>query len=229
MDKDLAQEAVLAALSGNWDLAVDINKKILHKDPKDVDALNRLARAYAELGDIKRAREVSKKVLKIDPFNAIAAKACEKWKILKKGETYTSTPTSPQVFIEEPGKTKMVSLLHLGDPKVLAKLDAGDEVKLNPHAHRASITTKDGSYVGRLPDDLSARLRKLMKLGNEYRVFIKSQDPSDIKVFIKEIRRGEKLSDVPSFPAEKIEYVSFTPPELVHRKEEVLETLDEEE
>ena len=102
----------------------------------------------------------------------------------------------------------------------MAKLDAGDEVKLNSHAHKVSVNTFDGKYIGKLPDDISARLRKLISLGNEYQVFIKSIDKNCIKIFIRETKRVSSLSDTPSFSSERIDYVSFTPPELVHRKEE---------
>ncbi|MEK7112986.1 MAG: tetratricopeptide repeat protein, partial [Patescibacteria group bacterium] len=80
MDIDLAQKAVAQALAGNWKEAVKLNHEILKKDPKDVDALNRMARAYAELGNTKRAKGLVEKVLKIDPFNTIASKALKKWK-----------------------------------------------------------------------------------------------------------------------------------------------------
>jgi len=228
--KDLAQEAISKALSCEWEEALGLNEEILLSDPSDVDALNRLARASAELGKFKKAREVAQKVLKIDPFNNIAAKALSKWKNLKNGgEAYSSNPTRAHLFLEEPGKTKIVSLLHLGSLKVLASLDAGDEVHLNTHSHRVAVTTSDGKYIGRLADDLSARLRKLISYGNEYLVFIKSANNSDVKVFIREAERSQKLKDVSSFSTEKIDYISFTPPELVHKKGEGLIETDEDE
>lgn len=229
MDTDLAQKAVSAAISGSWKQAAEINKQILKDNSKDVDALNRLARAFAELGNLVSARKTAKKVLKLDPFNTIATKSLEKWKGLRKGETYKSVPSSAQAFLEEPGKTKIVPLLHLGDAKVIAKLDAGDEVKLNPHGHRISITTVDGKYLGRLADDLSARLRKLIRYGNEYRVYVKSTGKNDLKIFVRETKRAEHLSDIPSFSTEKVDYISFTPPELVHKKEDTLSEEDVEE
>jgi tetratricopeptide (TPR) repeat protein len=229
MNGDLAQEAISAALNGNWVEAKKINEKILKEDAENSDALNRLARAYAELGNLQKAKSTCQKVLKIDPFNAIAVKSLEKWKTLKKGDTYVSHPSQPQTFLEEPGKTKVVSLLFLGSPKLLAKLDTGDEVILDTHSHRVSVTTTDNKYVGRLPDDLSARLRKLTKLGNLYKVFIKSVSTNDVKVFIKEEKRVPKLADVPSFPGEKIDYISFTPPELVHSRSDVTHTQEEDE
>ena len=229
MDGDLAQAAISAALSGKWEKAKEINLQILSRDQKNIDALNRLARAYSELGNIEKARSTCQKVLKYDAFNTIAERSLNKWKTLKKGDTYTSRPSNPQTFLEEPGRTKIVTLLFPGDPKLLAKLDTGDEVLIDTHSHRASITTVDNKYVGRLPDDLSARLKNFIQRGNIYKVFIKSVRINEVKVFIKEMTRTKQLSNTPSFIGERIDYISFTPPELIHKKPETTELSDEEE
>jgi tetratricopeptide (TPR) repeat protein len=225
---DLAQKAILSALSCEWEKAVTLNKKILKENSKDVDALNRLARAYAELGKLKKAKTTAKKVTKIDPFNNIALKSLSRWKNIQKGKSYSSNPTKAQAFLEEPGKTKMVCLMHLGGSEILAKVDAGDEVLLNTHSHRVGVTTSDGKYIGRLPDNLSARLRKLISLGNEYQTLVKSITCDEVKVFIKEVKRSPKLADIPSFSGEKIDYISFTPPELVHKNEKPDVTSEDE-
>jgi tetratricopeptide (TPR) repeat protein len=216
MNDDLAQDAIKYALQADWQKALHANQLIIQHDPSDVDALNRLARSYAELGNFAKARETVQHVLKIDQFNKIAQKSFDRWKGLKNGDVAPSGPSSAQTFLEEPGKTKIVELRHLGSAETIAELDSGDEVKHNCHSHRVSITTNSGKYVGRLADDLSARLRKLVQLGYEYSMYLKSVDKNEIKVFIKEMKRPSKLSDMPSFPSEKINYISFTPPELVH-------------
>lgn len=218
MEQNLAQEAISAALDGNWQKALKLNRQILKEGKDDIDALNRMARAYAELGDIKKAKKTAKKVLKLDPFNSIAQRALKKWKGLRAGGSALSQPTSPQAFLEEPGKTKIISLLHVGAPSVLAKLNSGDEVRLITHRHRVSVVSKEGKYIGRFPDDLAARLRKLIHAGNEYQVLIKSIDDEGVKIFIRETKRAKPLINVASFSSEKIDYVSFTPPELVHKK-----------
>ena len=226
----LAQEAVKAALCGDWKKAIEVNGDILKKTPVDLDALNRLSKAFAELGKVEKAKTLAKKVLKLDHFNSIAKKSLEKWKSLGNEDIYSIAPSKAQIFLEEPGKTKIISLLHLGDTKVVASLDCGDEVKMSHHSHRVSIFTMDGKYIGKLPDDLSARLRYLITGGNAYQVFIKSVDKKEVKVIIQEVVRSKKLSEVPSFPPEKIDYVSFTPPEFVHKKEELaIETDTDEE
>lgn len=220
MDIDLAQKAISLALMGSWKEAVIVNKNILSDSPNDIDALNRLARAQAELGQLTQAKKSAGKVLKLDPFNTIAAKSLKKWKGLKRGESQKSSILPAQLFLEEPGRTRIVDLLNCADEKTLAKMDAGDEVLINPRSHRISVLSQQGRYLGRLPDDLSARLRKLISHGYQYRIFIKSQEPRDIKIFVREVKRPKEFSDLNSFSAEKIEYVSFTPPELVHKKED---------
>jgi tetratricopeptide (TPR) repeat protein len=221
MDNNLSQRAVNLALNGRWEEALELNKEILKKNPGNIDALNRMARAYAELGNIPNARKAANKVLKIDSYNAIAKKSIEKWKRLKSTEPTRTSPVDPKTFLEEPGKTKIVSLVNLGDKNVLAQIDSGDEVQFNTHGHRISICTADGKTVGKLPDDISARIKQLCEYGNEYRIHIKSAGQDAVKVFIRETVRSEKLSDFPSFSGDKVDYIAFTPPELVHKKEDL--------
>lgn len=224
MDNLLAQEAVGFALSGNWKEALDINLKILKQQPQDVEALNRLARAYKELGQMTKARSTTQKVIKIDPANQIALKAIARWEALKEIDKTTQSGITADAFLEEPGKTKLVTLMHPGDKKVLAKLDSGNEVSLLVHPHRISVVTTEKKYIGRLPDDLAARLRRMIKAGNKYIVRIKSVNKNEIGVFIRETFAKE----TPSFLPEKIEYVSFTPPEFVHKEGGPLNLSEEE-
>lgn len=217
MDTSASQTAISLALSGNWSEALKVNLEIILDSPEDIDAINRVARAYWELGKISESREATNKVLEIDPVNPIALKCLEK---CKSGESHTSHfsgPASTETFLEEPGKTKLVTLLNLGDDKIFADLDPGQEVRLFSHAHKVSINTLDGKYIGRLPDDLAARLRNLIKTGYKYQVLMKSVDPKEIKVFVRELEKGPKATGLTSFPTEKIDYVSFTPPELIHK------------
>lgn len=227
MDLTLAQKAISLALSGEWDEATKTNLEILSFTPDDIDSLNRLARCYSELGRVAKAKETAQKVLTLDPLNTIAQKCLEKWAVTRNGDKHKVNVTSPESFLEDPGKTKIAPLMHLGDRGVFAGVDSGDEVLLLPHAHRVSVTTKDGKYLGRLHDDLAARLRNMIKAGRKYQVLIKSIDPKkEVTVFIREVSSG-KDSSGPSFPTEKIEYVAFTSPELVHKDKEVMEFQEE--
>jgi tetratricopeptide (TPR) repeat protein len=217
--ESLAQTAVSLAMNGDWTKAVKTNLQILKQNREDLGALNRLARAYFELGEISKARTTAQKVLKVDPINPIASKCLEKWKGLKAGDKQNHKGLGSESFLEEPGRTKLVNLIHLGGSDVLAKLAAGDAIGLLSHPHRVSAITSDEKYVGRLPDDLAARLGKLIKMGVKYQVLVKSIEKGSVKVFIREIEKPVSAKSMISFPGEKIEYVSFTPPELVHKKE----------
>ena len=56
MDTDLAQQAITCALAGEWKKALELNKQILKETKNDIDALNRMARAYFNLGEIRNAK-----------------------------------------------------------------------------------------------------------------------------------------------------------------------------
>lgn len=214
METSLAQKAVSFALAGDWEKALSTNLEILAANSDDVDALNRLARCYSEMGNVTKAVETTQKVLKIDPINSIAQKCILKWKTVRPGENHKFCIQSAEAFLEESGKTKMIMLINPGDSSLFANLDSGDEVKLAAFAHKVSVVDSDGKYIGCLPDDLAARLRNFMKKGNKYQVLIKSIDSKDVTVLIREL---ENKTGVATFPPEKMDYVTFTPPELVHR------------
>lgn len=208
---ELVQKAIEEALKGNWEEARDLNKQILKQDPKSEEALNRLARASFELGDLQKSTFYYRKVLRLDPYNAIAQKALvrlgkakrPKKSVLKsklRKEGGLSPILTATQFIEESGKTRAVSLIHLGDNSVINSLTAGEEVRLVPHAHRVSAQTRYGKYVGRLPDDLSRRIIKLARAGNEYKSLVKSSSPGNVKIFIREVKRAPSLGNIPSFP-----------------------------
>lgn len=203
MNIDLTQKAIALALDANWQEAIKVNKEILKEYPNDCDSLNRLAFAYSELGNYPHARKYAKKVLKLSPFDKIAEKALKKWKNQKKGDIHENKIVSTDTFIEEPGKTKIFNLINLGTENTLANLYSGDEVIFNPQGHKLSVLTSEGKYLGRLPDNIGCRIKKLINLGKEYQIFIKSIKTNEIKIFVRETQCSEKASKIPSFPPEK--------------------------
>ena len=64
----------------------------------------------------------------------------------------------------------------------------------------------------------------MSKIGNKYQTLIKSIQPDEVKVFIREAERSPKLKDIATFSTEKVDYASFTPPELVHKKENIIKS-----
>lgn len=173
-----------------------------------------------ELGHKSRSHDTFTKVLRLDKFNSIAAKNLNLLKSSRASHAPATTSSAPPpLFLEEPGITKTVSLIRLGDPKTLSGLHPGTPVHIVCRGHSVSSTSPTGQYLGRLPDDLSSRLRPFIHSGNQYSAWIKSVGPTFLKVFIKEMVRSSKYKDIPSFPiTEKLTYAAFTPPELVHEE-----------
>ena len=187
MELDLAQEAVNAALSSDWKNAIKLNHQILKVNSKDTDALNRLARAYAESGDMEKAKETTQKVLKIDPINKIANRCLLKWKNFKATNSFKFSKTA---FIEDPTRTRIVSLINLGDTSTLSSLNCGDIVKLIPRTHRVNVATLADLYIGRFPDDLALKFIHLIKLGGDYEVVVKNVSNSEVKIFVKALTKN---------------------------------------
>lgn len=198
----LEQQAIKAAMKGAWDQALELNQKILKLEPKNTAALNRLARAFWEKGNLDSARKSYRQVLSIDRYNTIASKnltrLADQPKAQPKREMEKKT-AEEAVFLEEPGKTKVVKLVRLASPEVLSEFDSADEVLLSPKKHAISVTSPNGTYLGTIPDDLSHRLLRLIKGGNQYQAFLKAVDRQNLEIFIRETKRALKFHNFPSF------------------------------
>lgn len=197
------EAAIRAALECRWQEAIFLNQSIINQNPNDCEALNRLAKAHFELGQLAKAKAAYQKVLTIDPYNPIALKNLQRIeKILGgkngNGNGHHSQP-SLDTFLGEPGRTKLVSLVHLATPDTLSSLREGEKVELMPKKHCVAVCLQDGPYLGAFPDDISHLLISLINAGNQYDTFIKSTTPKRLVVLIKETFRSKKLGNQPSF------------------------------
>lgn len=218
---NLPQEAIDKALVQDWDGAVAVNSEILKIEEENIDALNRLAFAYAKLGVIDKAKRFYQKVLKLDPYNPIAAKNIKKLTTAKNGVTKsTNTHMSPLMFLEEPGKTKIVALVNLAPEKTLSMVSAGQEVFLKEKRHCLEVRDSENVYLGALPDDLSFKLIKFLSGGNTYHTVVKSIAKNQLIIFLRETNRGKKFVNQPSF----VSTVNFTTPSHNPLEEGSLET-----
>ena len=132
------------------------------------------------------------------------------------------------MFLEEPGVTKTIHPIRLGDTKVISRLHPGDTVLITVRQHNVVVVTDSNEYLARFPDDLASRLRTFIKAGNTYSAHISSIDP--LKIFVREISRAAKYRHTPSFPlTEKLTYAAFTPPELIHEEKPDTSATEEQE
>lgn len=197
---DLRNLAIKDAKNGDWEQAVEHNLQILEFNPENTNALNRLGVAYIQLGKVKKAKDYFKKVLELDKNNKIANKHFEK---LQKNQSCHAPSFSIGHFIEEPGKTKTVSLFRLAGKNILEDITVGKECELKMKNRFISVEV-NGTYIGALPEDLSFRLTKFMKSGNKYRCLVRSCNQKNCEVFLKEIYKSEKNNGTHSFPPSKM-------------------------
>lgn len=202
----LHDAAVEAAITGEWAKAIKLNTKIISQENKNLDAHLRLAFAHLSTGTLTKAKKAYIKALKLQPANLIAANNLEKIRIMeKKGDKVKSgqqkNPTlDPNLFINIVGKTKVVSLINIGQASLLVKLKIGQPVNLKVKRRKVEVRSDGGDYIGALPDDISKRLILFMEAGSSYLTFIKEASKNSVDVFIKEEKKPRKVAQYTSFP-----------------------------
>lgn len=200
-DASQMNQAIDAALRQDWKEAIKLNSSLIKDDKTNIDTLNRLAFAYLKNGQMKKAKETFEKTLKIDPYNQIACKNLKKILIVKKCSLLASDNQniSPLLFLEEPGKTKIIPCINAAQVHMLSTLSCGQKVLLKPKKYAIEVRDEQNRYIAALPDDIAFRLLKLIAAGNQYSVFVKGVCKNCVSVFVRETKRGEKLQNQPSF------------------------------
>ena len=199
----LKDKAIQAMLLGDWKNATILNRALLSENPKDIDALNRLAYAFTILGKIQDAKSTYRKVLKLDILNQIAIRNIKKLTDFgprQIAKSISSIKGVNNIFLEETGKTKIISLVNTAQPKIIALLKTGQPVITSIKRSKIFIQDQNKQYLGVLPDDIGRRLIKLIKGGNAYTACIKSATEHNVAVFIKEVKRAARYKNQPSFP-----------------------------
>lgn len=221
------KQAIALAMQGKWQEAIDTNKSIINVFPDDVDAFNRLGRAYMETGEYHQAQKAYEKSLHLDAYNAIAKKNLQRLTQLKQISKNHKQPvhTVQPHFIEEAGKSGVLSLQRLASAKTLASLVAGDLVALKVDITNLVVKTTTGEYIGTVEPRHAQRLIKLMKGGNKYSAAIISSDTNKVTVIVRETFTHPSQVGQPSFPPRWVE--SARTPE--HAEEQWEEDEDEEE
>ena len=191
----LLEQAVDASLSGDWGKAVDLYNQILSQREDLLAANLGLAFALMQTNELDKSIELYESILADLPSNNIAQTNLARARILKKqiglGQTPTSLQTQNVEFVHIPGKTKVVSLVVLGQLNTLLILAVGQEVELVLKKRRVEVRTLGREYIGTLPDDLSRRIFQFIENGNIYQAFVKSASKNLVEIFIKEILQSE--------------------------------------
>ncbi len=199
----LKAQAIEKAFEGNWKAAILLNKELLKENPKDIETLNRLALAFSVTGKTKEAKSTYEQVLKIDNQNPIASKNIKRLSIQKpKGKNGTALVLNQDIssmFLEESGKTKVIELINIAEPKVILRLMTAEMLTLQIKRLKLFVLDAKNQYIGVLPDDIGKRLIKFIKGGNTYKICVKATGTHRIAVFIRETKRAGRFKNQPSF------------------------------
>lgn len=203
----LKAQAIQTALIGDWQNAIQINQSILEENPDDIDTLNRLGFAFASSGNTKEAKNTYQKVLSLDNQNPIALRNLKRLNGsagMQSSSTSVNQANISTLFIEEPGKTKVIELLNIADKKVISPLRSGEQLSLSVKRMKIFVHDHNKQYIGMLPDDIGRRLIRFMEGGNEYDAYVKSVDNNHVTIFAREIKRAAQFANQPSFaPSDK--------------------------
>ena len=199
--RDRAKQAVNLAMESRWEEATSVNKGILELFPDDVEALNRLGKALSELGRYSKARQAFQRVVELSPGNSIARKNLSRIALLREDSQPAPSRQGvpPHFFIEETGKTRVISLVDQAPKEVLAKIAAGEPVYLEPREHKLLAKNSLGEELGTVEPKLGLRLLRLMRGGNRYEAATTSLNDKEIQVIIKEIYQHPAQMGRPSF------------------------------
>jgi tetratricopeptide (TPR) repeat protein len=198
-------EAIELALASKWAEAVQLNRIIIDRFGPDEDTLNRLGKAFTELGQLDDAVEAYQGTLRINPVNPIAQKNLAKLQALRGGQPVPTSKAKVDVdaFIEETGKTALTALHVHADGDPCSKVSGGDSVKLIVAGDTMNVETARGVSLGHLEHALGRRLIKFLEGGNHYSGAVATCDGGAIKIIIRETYQDPKFFGRPSFPIKK--------------------------
>jgi tetratricopeptide (TPR) repeat protein len=198
-------EAIELALASKWTEAVQLNRNIMDRFGPDEDTLNRLGKAYTELGQLDEAIDAYQGTLKLNPVNPIAQKNLAKLQALRGGQPVPTSKAKVDVdaFIEETGKTALTALHVHADGDPCSKVSGGDPVKLLVAGDTMNVETARGVSLGHLEHALGRRLIKFLEGGNKYSGAVATCDGGAIKIIIRETYQDPKFFGRPSFPIKK--------------------------
>ncbi len=204
LKRDLSREAVNLALEGGWERATEVNKAILELFTEDVEAMNRLAKAFIEMGHYTDAKAVLDRVCEVAPYNNIAKKnraRLEQMSASPSDGKQIRKPTGvPQLFIEESGKSSTTVLRNVPDKKTISHVSPGDPVTLEQENNALTVYCGDGGPVGQIEPKTAKRLIQLIEGGNTYAAAIIGINEQGVSVIIRETFRHRSLQNVCSFP-----------------------------
>jgi hypothetical protein len=203
-----SQEAIALAMQSRWQEAITVNQSIIELFPTDIDAYNRLGRAYTELGEFAKAKDAYSRTIKLDPYNSIAQRNLQRLSLLRATKVSVKEErreASPDLFIGEMGKAGVINLKDLAPKEVLAKMAAGNQVYLKVRGRQLVVENEQGEYLGLVEPPHGLRLARLVEGGNKYASAIVNINANSLRVIIRETFQHPSQVGRLSFPVKAVE------------------------
>ncbi len=93
--KTQTDAAIASALAQDWGKAVAANRAVLRIAPRNIEALNRLAKALLELGELSEARDAVDGALRLNSSNTIACRNRDRLERAEVAATITASAPAP--------------------------------------------------------------------------------------------------------------------------------------
>ncbi len=202
MKEDKIKTAVLQAMQGKWKDAIKLNQEIISENPNDVDAYNRLGKAFSEIGEIKKSKNAFGKALELSPQNVIAKKNLARINLMvdTKTKPKNALPSNLIVSVEKSTITTTTSLVNIASSETLLTLSGGQKLEIITDKDILKINNDSGQYIGQIEPKIGLRLSKLIKGGNKYDVTVISVTQEEVIALIKEIFKHPSQANIISFP-----------------------------
>jgi hypothetical protein len=226
-----SKEAIDLAMEGRWREAAEVNRDIIRDFPDDVDACNRLGRAYMELGQYAQSREAYSRAVELDPYNAIANRNLRRLNDLKELDNVEveTDKVEPHHFIEEIGKAGVVALYDLAPKEIRARMVAGDKVHLKVDGSALTVANNRGEYMGRVDPKYAQRLSRLILGGNQYTASVIRSTVDMMTIIIRETYQHPSQAGKLSFPPKGMEEVRPYVSDKIVKLDSEAETEEEDE
>ncbi len=202
--RTLTDLAIRLANESKWTEALAANQELIQITNQNSNILNRLGKAYSELGRISEAKQAYSDSLHCEPDNAIAKRNLERLALLKdEGEldSVGGDKINPQLFIEEIGKTGRTNLITLASAETVARLAAGEQVNIEVDGHSLLIKNGRNELIGQVEPILANRLINFITGGNQYAAAITDINDMQVRIIIRETFQHPSQLGKVSFPA----------------------------
>ena len=215
----LESDAIQAALDKDWKKALKLNEQIVDFDSENVPALNRISKAFIELGKFDDAKKFLKKVLKLDPINQTAKRNLDI--ALAKRKSTGATPDLKD-FIKEPGTTKEFKFPILTKGLTSKKFYLGEELKVQIEGHKVSLHKAEGELINVLDPITAEKIILANKRGERIKAtFMAGDSEKEITVQLK--------ASIPLFKSEKQDIKPYLKRENIEEEPETSTPETEEE